>query len=85
MAYGVSASGSDWTEIRVRDIDGAKDLPDVIKWVKFSDPTWTKDSKGFFYARFPIPTGNENLAKVTDQKIYYHLLGEPEEKDRMIY
>jgi prolyl oligopeptidase len=85
VAYGVSASGSDWTEIKVRDIDGAKDLPDVIKWVKFSEPTWTKDSKGFFYSRFPIPTGNENLAKVTDQRIYYHMLGEPEEKDRMIY
>lgn len=85
VAYGVSASGSDWTEIKVRDIDGAKDLPDVIKWVKFSEPTWTKDSKGFFYSRFPVPTGNENLAKVTDQRIYYHMLGEPEEKDRMIY
>ncbi len=85
MAYGVSASGSDWTEIRVRDIDDGKDLPEVIKWIKFSEPTWTKDSKGFFYARFPIPTGNENLAKVTNQKIYYHLLGQPEEKDQMIY
>jgi prolyl oligopeptidase len=85
LAYGVSANGSDWTEIRVRDIDGAKDLPDVIKWVKYSEPTWTKDSKGFFYARFPMPAGNENLAKLTDQKIYYHVLGEPEEKDRMIY
>jgi prolyl oligopeptidase len=85
LAYGVSASGSDWTEIRVRDIDSGKDLPDVIKWVKFSEPAWTKDSKGFFYARFPKPSGNENLAKVTDQKIYYHLLGEPEDRDQMIY
>jgi prolyl oligopeptidase len=85
MAYAVSASGSDWTEIRVRDIDGANDLPDVIKWVKYSEPSWTHDSKGFFYARFPMPSGDQNLAKLTDQKIYYHVLGEPESKDRMIY
>jgi prolyl oligopeptidase len=49
LAYGISASGSDWNVIRVRDIDTDQDLPDVIKWVKFSEPSWTKDSKGFFY------------------------------------
>jgi len=36
----------------VRDVRTAKDLPDEIKWVKFSGPSWTKDGKGFFYSRF---------------------------------
>jgi prolyl oligopeptidase len=87
LAYGVAASGSDWNDIRVRDIAADKDLPDVIKWVKFSEPSWTKDSKGFFYSRFPEPnsSGNQTFAKLADQKLYYHLLGDPVEKDRLIY
>ena len=87
LAYGVAASGSDWNEIRVRDIDTDTDLPDVIKWVKSSDPSWTKDSKGFFYSKFPEPKPSENqtFAKLAYQKLYYHLLGDPVEKDRVIY
>ena len=87
LAYGIAASGSDWNEIRVRDIEANKDLPDVVKWVKFSGPSWTKDSQGFFYARFPEPTssGNQTFAKLANQKLYYHLLGDPVEKDRLIY
>ncbi|MGA2102730.1 MAG: S9 family peptidase, partial [Candidatus Sulfotelmatobacter sp.] len=34
MAYGTAASGSDWQEWHVRDIDTGKDLPDLVKWVK---------------------------------------------------
>src|ERR1700722_2146358 len=60
LAYGVAASGSDWNEIRIRDIDSGKDLPDVVKWIKFSGPSWTKDSKGFFYSKFPEPKASGN-------------------------
>ena len=56
--------GSDWEEIRVRDIEKAKDLPDTLKWVKFSGIAWTKDNKGFFYSRYEEPkSGNAMLAK----------------------
>ena len=87
LAYGVATSGSDWNEIRVRDIEADQDLPDVVKWIKFSGPSWTKDSKGFFYSKFPEPKalGNQTFAKLAYQKLYYHFLGEPAEKDRLIY
>ena len=87
MAYEVASSGSDWNEIRVRDIEAEKDLPDVVHWIKFSEPSWTKDNKGFFYSRFPEPkdSGNQTFAKIAYQKLYYHLLGDPVEKDRLIY
>ncbi len=58
MAYGTSASGSDWQEWHVRDVYTGKDLPDVIKWVKFSGASWTKDGKGFFYSRYDEPKGH---------------------------
>src|SRR5581483_1703316 len=42
LAYGTAASGSDWMEWHVRDVDTGKDLPDLLKWVKFSGASWTK-------------------------------------------
>ena len=56
MAYGLSAAGSDWQEWKVRDVRTGQDLPDHIKWVKFSGASWTKDGKGFFYSRYDEPT-----------------------------
>ena len=86
MAYNVSVSGSDWREIRVLDIDKGQDLADVVKWNKFSTPAWTKDSKGFFYSRFPEPEGSKDptFVKLNNQKLYYHRLGDPQEKDILI-
>src|SRR5690606_15493138 len=45
MAWGVSASGSDWQTWRVRDVSTGKDLPDEIQWVKFGTPSWARDGK----------------------------------------
>jgi len=86
LAYAVAAAGSDWEEIRVRDVEKGTDLSDTLKWVKFSNIAWTKDHKGFFYSRFEEPKSeNALLAKNTGQKLYYHYVGEPQAKDRLIY
>jgi prolyl oligopeptidase len=85
LAYAVAAAGSDWEVIRVRDVEKGVDLPDTLKWVKFSNIAWTKDHKGFFYSRFDEPKSeNALLAKNTGQKLYYHRLGESQAKDRLI-
>jgi prolyl oligopeptidase len=87
MAYGTAASGSDWQEWHVRDVDSGKDLPDLIKWVKFSGASWTKDGKGFFYSRYDEP--KQDGATLRDanyfQKLYYHQLGTPQSDDKLIY
>src|SRR5215210_1114782 len=36
VAYGLASGGSDWQEWRVRDVDSGRDLPDHLRWVKFS-------------------------------------------------
>ncbi|MFN7945505.1 MAG: prolyl oligopeptidase family serine peptidase [Blastocatellia bacterium] len=86
MAYGLSASGSDWQEWRVREVETGKDLPDVIKWVKFSSASWTKDGKGFFYSRYDEPNEKTRLQDANYfQKLYYHRLGTPQSEDILIY
>lgn len=86
MAYGLSASGSDWQEWKVRDVRTGTDLPDQIKWVKFSGASWTKDGKGFYYSRYDEPTDATKLTKVNYfHKLYYHRLGTPQSEDKLIY
>jgi prolyl oligopeptidase len=85
MAYGIAASGSDWTEWHVRDIDTAKDLSDDLKWVKFSDASWSKDNKGFYYSRYDEPKGAAMRDTNYFQKLYYHRLGTAQSEDKLIY
>ena len=86
MAYGTAASGSDWTEWHVRDVTSGNDLPDLIKWVKFSGASWTKDNKGFFYSRYDEPKEGMALRDtVYFQKLYYHRLGSAQSEDKLIY
>jgi prolyl oligopeptidase len=86
MAYGTAASGSDWTEWHVRDIDTGKDLSDLLKWVKFSGASWTKDDKGFFYSRYDEPQEGNTLVNANYfQKVYYHKVGTPQADDKLVY
>jgi prolyl oligopeptidase len=86
LAYGTSASGSDWMEWRVRDVSTGNDLPDLIKWVKFSGASWTKDGKGFFYSRYDEPKQGTMLRDANYfQKLYFHRLGTPQAEDKLIY
>ena len=59
LGYGIARAGSDWNELYVKEIATGKTLDDHIQWVKFSGITWYKD--GFFYSRFPEPTGGDAL------------------------
>jgi prolyl oligopeptidase len=86
FAYGQSEGGSDWSTYYVRELGSAKQLPDVIRWVKFSGISWTEDGKGFFYGRYPEPREGKALEDaVKDKKIYYHVLGTSQSADRLIY
>ena len=86
LAYGTSASGSDWMEWRVRDVDSGKDMADVIKWVKFSGASWTKDGKSFYYSRYDEPKQGAPLRDANYfQKLYVHHLGTEQSEDQLVY
>jgi prolyl oligopeptidase len=86
LAYSISTSGSDWQQLHVRDVNTGRDLPDTVKWVKFSGISWTHDNKGFFYSRYDEPTSGNKMTNVNrNHKIYYHRLGHPQSRDELIY
>ncbi|GAV56699.1 Peptidase_S9 domain-containing protein/Peptidase_S9_N domain-containing protein [Cephalotus follicularis] len=87
LAYGLSSSGSDWVTVNVMRVEDKRVEPDILSWVKFSGISWTHDSKGFFYSRFPAPTDVEQLDAGTEtnsnlyQELYYHFMGTDQSKD----
>ena len=86
LAYSISTSGSDWQELHVRDVNTGLDLPDTVKWVKFSGLSWTHDNKGFFYSRYDEPTsGNKMTNTNRNHKLYYHRVGQPQARDELVY
>lgn len=94
LAYGVSRSGSDWQEVRVRDVAAGRDFPEILAWCKFTSVAWlprtaeaeaaTVDA-GFFYNRLPepgtVPAGDEALYS----RVCWHTLGMPQERDVLVY
>lgn len=86
LAYGLSTSGSDWQEWKVRDVETGEDLQDHLKWIKFSGASWTHNNQGFFYSRYDEPNEKTQLEDVNYyQKLYYHQLGNPQSEDVLIY
>ena len=83
-AYGMEVGGSDWQEVKVRDVSTKEDLRDDLKWLKFTQFAWA--GKGFFYSRFAEPQkGHELSSKNEFQKVYYHKLGTPQSDDELIF
>src|SRR3989441_3160203 len=85
LAYGTSASGSDWEEFRVRDIATARDRSDHLRWIKFSGASWTHDGRGFFYSRYPEAADKALTSVNRFQKVYYHRLGSDQTQDVLVY
>jgi prolyl oligopeptidase len=84
VAVSRSEAGSDWSEIRVMEVASKRELSDRIQWVKFSGAAWSGD--GFYYSGYAKPApGQELMARNEDQRVFYHKLGEPQEKDQLVF
>lgn len=84
MAYTVSRSGSDWSEIYVMEVATGKLLDDHTLWAKFSNASWQGD--GFYYSAYDAPVKGKEFSNVNENhKIYYHKLGTLQTEDKLIY
>jgi prolyl oligopeptidase len=84
LAYSLARSGSDWNEICVMEIESGKNLPDTLKWVKFSGMSWQGD--GFYYSRYDEPVKGKELSNKNEfHKVYFHKVGTDQKEDRLVY
>ncbi|MCD4772481.1 MAG: prolyl oligopeptidase family serine peptidase [Bacteroidales bacterium] len=84
LAYSTSEGGSDWAEIFMMDIETGKKFKDNLKWIKFSGISWYKN--GFFYSRYNKPNESDKLKDKNEfHKVFYHKIGDPQAKDKLIY
>ena len=84
VAYALSDGGSDWTQIKVRNIQSGKDTSDLIKGVKFSEVAWLPNERGFYYSRYP----QKDDGSFDDSKpvsVYFHKLGTKQSEDELIF
>lgn len=82
LAYVITRNGSDWNEIYVLDLATGQQLPDHIKWAKFTDAQWLGD--GFFYSAYDAPEDAKS-SKNEYHKVMYHKLGTPQANDYVEY
>jgi len=84
VAYHINQAGSDWQAIYVMEIETQKQLSDKLDWIKFGGVAWR--GNGFYYSRYDKPVkGTELTVKNEYQKVFYHKLGDPQEKDLLVY
>ncbi|NUN97256.1 MAG: S9 family peptidase [Candidatus Omnitrophica bacterium] len=85
MSYALSSKGSDSQEVHVRSLETGEDLPEILRWCKFTSMAWKQDASGFFYNRFPepgtVPPEDEN----NYSRVYWHALGTPQSEDPLIH
>jgi len=85
LAYGLSSSGSDRQEIRIRRVDEGRDFDEVIRWCRFASIAWKADNEGFFYNRFPEPGTVAKEDEANFSRVCWHRLGSPQSDDPLIY
>jgi prolyl oligopeptidase len=86
LAYTTAQGGADWQTVRIRRLTTGQDLDDELQWMRFSGLAWTRDSRGFFYSRYPAPSqGQAMAAALSGHALYYHVVGTPQSKDRLIF
>jgi prolyl oligopeptidase len=85
LAYAMSTDGSDWQTVRVRDVATGRDLPDELRWVRFTTLAFSPDNAGLYYSRYPEPGSVAPEDQNYYQRLYLHRLGTPQAEDRLVY
>ncbi len=85
LAYGISQSGSDEQEVKIRTIGADTDFDETLKWCRFTNIAWKHDGSGFFYSRFPAPATVAPEDATNYSRVYWHKLNTPQSQDKLIY
>lgn len=84
LAYSLSDGGTDWRTWHFREVASGRDLPDVLRFIKFADVAWTADSRTVYYARYPLRAdGSGDDSK--QREVYWHKLGAAQDADERVF
>ncbi len=75
-AWSFDGNGSEFYELRVRDVALAKDFDDVLHYTA-GDATWADEGKSYFYT---LQDDNHRPLKT-----FRHILGQPQSLDRLVH
>jgi prolyl oligopeptidase len=85
LAYTLAKGGSDVQDAYVRDLATGKDLPGVVRNVKFTGLSWTRDSRGFFYSRYKGTEASADFADAGEfHQVWYHFV-DGQTPDRLVF
>lgn len=84
VAYASSDGGSDWTKIKVRNVESGKDTSDIIEGVKFTEVAWLPNERGFYYSRYP-ENKDGSFDDTKPVSVYFHKLGTKQSDDELIF
>lgn len=84
VAYALSDGGTDWQVWHFRRAADGEELPDTLRHTKFWGVSWARDGSGVYYSRYPA-TADGRGDDAAQPAVYFHRLGEPQEKDRLVY
>lgn len=76
IAYGVDRLGSEYYDIRIREVDSGVEYPETLESTD-GDVIWSADSKSFFYV--------ERDDNQRPKRIRHHVLGTEQSDDRLVY
>lgn len=88
LAYGVTAPGSRWMELRIRDLETGVDLPDQLTGlVAYSSAvSWAADASAIYYERFDLPPAEDRQqARLHDENVFRHTLRTGQRSDTVVY
>ncbi len=83
-AYQISEGGSDWRKVIVINTKTGAKIDDTLRDVKFSGLSWYKN-EGFYYSSYDKPKGSALSEMTQVHKLYYHKLGTPQSKDKLVF
>jgi prolyl oligopeptidase len=87
VVYGLDQGGSEETTLYILDLMTGKVLPETIDRIEtaYNKPSWTPDSKGFFYTRRQdLPPDAPETEIYKNTKVYYHKIGNAVAEDNLI-
>jgi prolyl oligopeptidase len=86
LAVGVSLGGSENSVLHVIDVSTGKLMSESISRAQEAEPSWTDDSKGFYFTRLQaMAPGAAASTKYDNERAYFHQLGASEDTDKPVF